>query len=130
MEIKIGTKGRSTGTVTEENTALAAGSGDLKVFATPFMIALMENAAANSITSFLDEGQSSVGTQISVTHEAATPVGMKVWAESQVIAVDGRKVCFNVEAFDEAGKIGGGTHERFIIDTEKFMAAAEAKLDK
>jgi predicted thioesterase len=128
MEIKIGTKGRSTGTVTEENTALAAGSGDLKVFATPFMIALMENAAANSITSFLDEGQSSVGTQISVTHEAATPVGMKVWAESQVIAVDGRKVCFNVEAFDEAGKIGGGTHERFIISSDKFVKRVYEKL--
>lgn len=128
MEIKIGTKGRSTGTVTEENTALAAGSGDLKVFATPFMIALMENAAANSITSFLDEGQSSVGTQISVTHEAATPVGMKVWAESQVIAVDGRKVCFNVEAFDEAGKIGSGTHERFIISSDKFVKRVYEKL--
>ena len=128
MEIKIGTKGRSTGTVTEENTALAAGSGDLKVFATPFMIALMENAAANSITSFLDEGQSSVGTQISVTHEAATPVGMKVWAESEVIAVDGRKVCFNVEAFDEAGKIGGGTHERFIISSDKFVKRVYEKL--
>ena len=128
MEIKIGTKGRSTGTVTEENTALAAGSGDLKVFATPFMIALMENAAANSITSFLDEGQSSVGTQISVTHEAATPVGMKVWAESEVIAVDGRKVCFNVEAFDVAGKIGGGTHERFIISSDKFVKRVYEKL--
>lgn len=128
MEIKIGTKGRSTGTVTEENTALAAGSGDLKVFATPFMIALMENAAANSITSFLDEGQSSVGTLISVTHEAATPVGMKVWAESQVIAVDGRKVCFNVEAFDEAGKIGSGTHERFIISSDKFVKRVYEKL--
>lgn len=128
MEIKIGTKGRSTGTVTEENTALAAGSGDLKVFATPFMIALMENAAANSITSFLDEGQSSVGTQISVTHEAATPVGMEVWAESEVIAVDGRKVCFNVEAFDEAGKIGGGTHERFIISSDKFVKRVYEKL--
>ena len=114
--------------VSEENTALAAGSGDLKVFATPHMVALMENAAANSIKPFLDEGQSSVGTLINVTHEAATPVGMKVWAESEVVAVDGRKVTFKVEAFDEKGRIGAGTHERFIVSSEKFVKKVYDKL--
>lgn len=128
MEIEIGTRGRSEAAVTEENTAIAAGSGDLRVFGTPYMIALMENAAASSIASFLDEGQSSVGTQISATHEAATPVGMKVWAESEVTAVDGRKVSFKVEAFDASGRIGGGTHERFIISSDKFVKRVYDKL--
>lgn len=128
MEIEIGTKGRSDGIVTEENTALAAGSGDLRVFATPHMIALMENAAVSSIARFLEEGQSSVGTLISVTHDAATPVGMKVWAESEVVAVEGRKVTFKLEAFDEAGKIGGGTHERFIISPDRFIQKVYNKL--
>jgi len=128
MEIVIGTKGLSRAAVTESNTALAAGSGNLKVFATPNMIALMENAASNSIIPFLEEGQSSVGTQISVTHDAATPVGMKVWAESEVIAVDGRKVTFRVEAFDETARIGGGTHERFVISSDKFVKRVYEKL--
>lgn len=128
MEIEVGTRGRAEALVSEENTALAAGSGDLKVFATPHMVALMENAAANSIKPFLDEGQSSVGTLINVTHEAATPVGMRVRAESEVIAVEGRKVTFRVEAFDEKGRIGGGIHERFIISSDKFVKKVYDKL--
>ena len=121
MNIEVGTKGSAQSIVSENNTALTMGSGDLLVFATPSMIALIESSAASSIAPFLDEGQSSVGTMIQVTHDAATPVGMKVRAESEVVATEGRKITFKVEAFDEAGKIGGGTHERFIISAEKFM---------
>jgi len=128
MDIEIGTKGRAECIVTEENTALAAGSGNLKVFATPCMIALMEKAASGSIARFLGEEQSSVGTLVNIVHEAATPVGMKVWAESEVVAVDGRKVTFKVEAFDEKGRIGAGTHERFIVSSEKFVKKVYDKL--
>ena len=128
MSIEIGLKGRAETEVNESNTALTMGSGDLRVFATPCMVALMEKSAAGSIAPLLDEGQSSVGTKVEITHDAATPVGMKVWAESEVVAVEGRKVTFKVEAFDEAGKIGGGTHERFIIAAEKFVSKVYDKL--
>ena len=128
MSIEIGIKGRADAEVNESNTALAMGSGDLRVFATPCMVALMEKSAASSIMPLLDEGQSSVGTKVEITHDAATPVGMKVWAESEVIAVEGRKLVFKVEAFDEAGKIGGGTHERFVIAADKFVSKVYDKL--
>ena len=127
MEIAIGTKGHAENTVTQKSTALAMGSGTLEVFATPCMAALMENAAERSIAPFLGEGQSSVGTALSITHERATPVGMKVWAESEVTAADGRRVSFSVEAYDERGLIGRGTHERFIIDSERFLAKCYGK---
>ncbi len=128
MSIETGIKGRAETVVSESNTAITMGSGDLSVFATPGMIALMEKAAAGSIAPLLDEGQSSVGTKVEITHDAATPLGMRVWAESEVIAVEGRKVTFKVEAFDEAGKIGGGTHERFVIAAEKFVSKVYDKL--
>ena len=128
MSIEIGLKGRAETEVSDSNTALKMGSGDLRVFATPCMVALMEKSAAGSIAPLLDEGQSSVGTKVEITHDAATPVGMKVWAESEVVAVEGRKITFKVEAFDEAGKIGGGTHERFIIVAEKFVNKVYEKL--
>lgn len=86
------------------------------------MAALMENTAYNSISKFLDDGQSSVGTSLCITHERATPVGMKVWAESEVTEVIGRKISFKVTAYDERGQIGSGTHERFIISAERFVA--------
>ncbi len=128
MNIKIGIKGRSETLVSENNTAIAAGSGMLPVFATPYMTALMENAAANSIAPYLDGGQSSVGTMLSVTHISATPVGMKAWAESEVTAVEGKKITFRVSAYDEAGPIGEGTHERFIIMSDKFLQKCQSKL--
>ncbi len=125
--ISPGIKGHSETVVSENNTALAAGSGTLKVFATPFMVALMENAAQESIAPYLDEGQSSVGTLLNISHSAATPVGMKVWAESEVTAVDGKKIVFSVTAFDECGQIGSGVHERFIISAERFLEKCYAK---
>jgi fluoroacetyl-CoA thioesterase len=127
MSVVIGMKGRAETQVVPENTAAAVGSGLVPVFATPYMIALMENAAVNAVQSALDPGQGTVGTRLDVTHDAATPVGIKVWAEAEVTAVEGKKLTFSVQAFDEAGPIGGGTHERFIIAVDRFLVKAEAK---
>ena len=130
MSIEIGMKGRAETLVTPDNTAQAAGSGLLPVFATPWMAALMENAAVQAVQGVLSPEEGTVGTRLDVTHDAATPVGMKVWAEAEVTAVEGRKLTFSVSAFDEAGKSGGGTHQRFVIQPEKFLARAQAKLNK
>lgn len=127
MEIKIGTKGYKEDFVRKENTAAAIGSGAVEVFATPAMIALMENAALDAIAPFLEEDQSSVGTNISTSHLAASPLGIKVWATAEVIEVDRRRIVFAVKAFDENEMIGEGTHERFVIQTDKFLAKAKSK---
>ena len=127
MSLTVGSKGRAEALVTEANTAAAVGSGLVPVFATPYMVALMENAAVNAVQAGLEAGQGTVGTRLEVTHDAATPVGMKVWAEAELTAVEGKKLTFTVRAFDEAGPIGGGTHERFIITVDRFLAKAEAK---
>ena len=125
--VEIGIKGREEATVTKANVATNVGSGKVQVFSTPMMIALMEKAAALSIEPVLEPGQSSVGTRINVSHCAATPMGMHVWAETEVIEIDRRRVTFSVKAYDERGLIGEGTHDRFIIDVEKFIAKAESK---
>ena len=130
MSVEIGRKGRAETVVTQHNTAQAAGSGLVPVFATPWMIALMENAAVQAVQGALAPDEGTVGTRLDVTHDAATPIGMKVWAEAEVTAVEGRKIVFAVSAYDEAGKIGGGAHERFVIKPEKFLARAQAKLEK
>ena len=91
------------------------------------MIALMENAAVNAVQGALEQGQGTVGTRLDVTHDAATPIGMKVWAEAEVTAVDRKKITLSVKAYDETGPIGGGVHERFVIDTDRFLSRAEAK---
>ncbi len=127
MSLTVGNKGRAETVVTANNTAAAVGSGLVPVFATPYMIALMENAAVNAVQAQLEEGQGTVGTRLEVTHDAATPVGMKVWAQAELTAVEGKKLTFSVQAFDEAGAIGGGIHERYIIAVERFLAKAEAK---
>ncbi len=125
--LEIGLKGKSETHVTGENTANSVASGSLDVFATPMMVALMESAAINALE--LPSDQSSVGTYLEVQHSAATPVGMKVWAEAELIAIDGRKLTFQIEAFDEKEKIGQARHERFIVFSDKFMVKANAKLD-
>ena len=130
MSITIGLKGRSETVVTEHNTADAVGSGLVPVFATPYMIALMENAASTSLLPYLAADEGTVGTHLDVAHTSATPIGMKVWADAVVTAVDGKKITFEVSAFDEAGEIGRGTHERFIIRPEKFLAKAPGKLTR
>ena len=125
--VELGIKGRQETTVTTANVATNVGSGKVKVFSTPMMISLMEKAALLSIEPFLEEGQSSVGTHINVSHCSATPMGMQVWVETEVIEIDRRRVTFSVKAYDERGLIGEGTHERFIIDIEKFQSKADSK---
>lgn len=125
--IELGIKGRQETTVTAANIATNVGSGKVKVFATPMMISLIEKAAVLSIEPYLEPGQSSVGTHINVGHCSATPIGMTVWAETEVTEIDRRRVTFSVKVYDERGLIGEGTHERFIIDIEKFQAKAESK---
>lgn len=127
MSIPVGAKGISENVVTDELTAAAIGSGSVRVFATPYMIAMMELASCNALAPYYEEGQSSVGTKLNVSHDAATPVGMKVRAEAEVVEVDRRRIVLNVTAYDEAGVIGKGTHERFLIDAAKFIAKAEGK---
>lgn len=113
--------------VTEANTAATIGSGKVRVFATPMMIALIEKTAVLSVEPFLMDGQSTVGTRIEVSHLSATPIGMKVLAETEVTQVDRRRIVFSVKAYDEKGLIGEGTHERFVIDLESFQYKANQK---
>ena len=127
MSIEIGMKGRAEAVVTPENTAQAVGSGLVPVFATPHMIALMENAAVRAVQAALAPDEGTVGTRLDVTHDAATPIGMKVWAEAEVTAVEGRKLTFAVAAYDEREQIGKGVHERFVIKPDKFLARVQAK---
>ena len=125
--LSIGLKGLVETLVTEENTAAAMGSGLLPVFATPAMLALMEKAAADSVQPFLPEGQGTVGTRLEVSHLAATPIGLSVRAESELIAIDRRKLRFSVRAWAGDELIGEGEHERFIIDNARFLEKALAK---
>ena len=129
--ILIGTKCQLEQTVTKELTAAAIGSGALPVFGTPFMAAMMENAAMTCLQNFLEEGQGSVGTHLNISHDAPTPIGMKVWAEAEIVSVseNGKMVDFAVKAWDEKGPIGVGTHTRAIIKNDKFLAKCNAKLD-
>lgn len=125
--LAIGIRGRQETIVSDELLASNVGSGLVKVYATAMMIALMEKSAVLSVQSFLDEGQGTVGTRVDVSHVSATPLGMKVYAETELIAVEGRKLTFEVKAFDERGLIGEGRHERFIIDNARFQSKADNK---
>ena len=129
MSVTVGLKGRAETLVTQSNTATAACSGALPVFGTPFLCALMEEAAWKSIAPHLEPGQSTVGTRLDISHDSATPVGMKVWAESEVTQVDGKRIVLKVAAYDEKGLIGQGVHERFIITNDRFLAKAGRKLE-
>ncbi|MFA6808519.1 MAG: thioesterase family protein [Eubacteriales bacterium] len=127
MSVQIGVKGKVEAMVNDTNTAKTVGSGSLDVLATPIMVAMMEEAAVKALV--LPEDQTSVGIYLDVKHLAATPLGMKVWAEAEVIEIDGRKLTYKVRAFDEKEKIGEGRHERFIVNSEKFMFRTVSKLD-
>ncbi|MFO7879435.1 MAG: thioesterase family protein [Bacteroidota bacterium] len=116
-----GITGKLAKVVSKEETAAAYGSGLVEVFATPAMVALMENTCLESVEAKLPDTHSTVGMKISVSHEKATPVGMQVTCESVLVEVDRKRLVFKVEARDEEGIIGRGTHERFVIDKEKFM---------
>ena len=124
MEMVIGTKHEVEIAVTSEVTAAKMKSGSLEVLATPCMVALMEQAASELCDKFVDEGISTVGTALNISHLAPTPVGGKVKAVATLTAFDGRKASFDVEAYDDAGLIGKGTHERFTIKIESFMKKA------
>ena len=124
-ELTVGLKGRAEKIVDHTNTAKTMGSGSLDVFATPALVALMEEAAVKALE--LEEGQTSVGVSLDIKHTAATPVGMKVWAVAELIEVDRRRLVFQVEAFDVKEQIGSGRHERFLIDVDKFMQKTLSK---
>lgn len=125
--LQPGIKGRKSVTVSEANTAKTMGSGTLDVFATPAMIALIEQAAYTSVASELEPGWGSVGTALNVQHLSATPVGMTVTAETELVEVDRRRLVFSAQVFDETGLVGQGTHERFLVENEKFQSKANAK---
>ncbi|MBC5628850.1 thioesterase family protein [Clostridium sp. NSJ-6] len=125
--IEVGIVGQAKDKVNENNIAKTLRSGELNVYATPSMVALMEEAAYKSIQGKLEEGKGSVGTLMNIKHLSSTPIGMEVTAKSEVIEVDRRRIVFKVEAFDERGKIGEGTHERFIIDNEMFQMKTDNK---
>ena len=126
--VEIGIKGRQEEIVTEDLTASHIGSGSVRVFATPMMIALVERTSRMGVMPYLEDGQETVGTKVDVTHVSSTPVGLKVWCESEVVDIDRRRIVFKVAAYDEKGLIGEGTHERFVIDVAKFRAKTEEKI--
>lgn len=127
LDLRLGIQGEKTEIVSESNTAIQYGSGNLPVYATPAMVGLMEGAAAASVEPELLKGMSTVGISLTIQHLAATPLGMNVRAVSELIDVNGKKLRFNVTAFDEKEKIGEGTHERFIVSADKFLQKAQAK---
>ena len=128
MEIAIGMTGSVSAVVEREDTAYEVGSGSLLVYATPCMVALMEGAACEAIAPALKEEKTSVGTELNILHISATPVGLEVRAEAEVTEVDGNTITFRVTAYDEAGKIGEGTHKRVVITSQRFLDKAYSKL--
>ncbi len=126
-QLQVGMTFEVEKTVEEADTAAKFGSGGVYVFATPMMIGIMENAAMHCVGGALEEGLSTVGIHLDVKHLAATPMGMKVRAVAELIQVDGKKLRFKVQAFDEKQLIGEGTHDRFVINVDKFMAKLESK---
>lgn len=127
MELTVGLKAKVEKIVTEDDTAQKFGSGEVRVFATPMMIGLMENAALKAVDPHLPKGYATVGTHLDVKHLAATPVGMSVYAEAELIEVKGKKLVFNVAAYDAMDKIGEGRHTRYIIELDTFIQSAMNK---
>lgn len=126
-DMTIGFTASAETTATADKLAVSVGSGSLKVFATPMMAALMEEAACNAVAPFLEDGETTVGTQLCIDHISATPQEMKVTAEAEITAVSGREISLNVRAFDEVGEIGSGTHKRFVVFAEKFQSKTDQK---
>jgi fluoroacetyl-CoA thioesterase len=127
-ELCVGMVGEASEFVSEQLTAASVRSGLVSAYATPSMIALMENASVAAIQKSLSKGQTSVGVEVNVKHLAATPVGVRVRARAEVIALEGRRVVFKVEAWDPREKIGEGTHTRVIVDAARFKDKVEQKL--
>ena len=128
MEIVVGMKGEASTLVEREDTAAEVGSGSLLVYATPCMVALMEGAACEAIAQAMGQDRTSVGISLNIEHLSATPVGLEVRAEAEVTAVEGKIITFTLTAYDEAGKIGEGTHKRCVVSSQKFLDKAYAKL--
>lgn len=128
MEITVGLTGEVSSLVEREDTALEVGSGSLRVYATPCMAALMEGAACEALEGLLSEDKTTVGIELNISHLSATPVGMEVRAVAEVTAVDGKIITFALTAFDEAGKIGEGTHKRAIVSAQRFLDKTYEKL--
>ncbi|RBP38479.1 thioesterase family protein [Garciella nitratireducens] len=130
FNLKEGLKAKAEMTVTDKDTALSFGSGEVKVFATPVMIGLMENASLKAVDKLLPQGHATVGTYLEVRHLSATPVGMKVTAQAELVKIEGRTLIFQVEVYDEVEKIGEGIHHRFIVPLENFIEKCNDKLKK
>lgn len=128
MEITVGMKGEAASFVEREDTALEVGSGSLMVYATPCMVALMEGAACEAIADAMPDTKTTVGTELNIKHLSATPVGLDVRAEAEVTSVEGNTITFQVIAYDEAGKIGEGTHKRVVVSSQRFLDKAYDKL--
>ena len=120
--MEVGLKFESTVVVSPSNTAAIMGSGDMDVFATPAMVALMENAAMLAVAAHLPEGSATVGTQMNTSHIKASPLGATITASAELTEVEGRKLTFAVKAWDEKGTIGEGVHTRFVVDRERFLS--------
>ena len=127
-KLKRGLKGTSELVVSEEHTAPRVGSGRVHVLATPVMINMIEAAALAAIEHLLPEGYQSLGTRLDIRHFAATPVGMRVRAEVEVEKVDGRTVNFRVSVSDEKEPIGDGTHERMVVNVQRFDVRVQDKV--
>lgn len=125
--LTIGASGQAMAEVTSANTAERFGNAGAAVFATPMLVALMEQAAIDAIRPYLEAGQGTVGTKVEISHLAATPVGMTVRATAKLAEIAGKKLTFMVEAHDDREKVGEGRHERYIIDTAKFLSKIAAK---
>lgn len=126
-ELTIGLNAEINHIVTETDTAAKWGSGLVPVFGTPSLVGLMEAGAVKALEGYLPEGQTTVGGHIDVRHLAATPVGMQVRVRAELTSIDGKKLTFQIEAWDEVEKIGEALHERFVIDKEKFVTRTQAK---
>ncbi len=126
-KLTVGIKHKSEIIVSKKHLASTLGSGGIDVFATPMMITLMEGTALHAVQPLLEDGQTTVGTLVNITHLAATPLGMKAWAEAELIEIDRRRLVFEVRAYDERGLIGEGCHERFIINEKNFLEKINAK---
>lgn len=128
MELEIGLKGKVVSAVEREDTALEVGSGSLLVYATPCMVALMEGAACEAIANAVPEGKTTVGIELNISHVSATPVGLEVYAEAELTAVDKNILSFKISAYDESGLIGEGTHKRAMVTAQKFLEKTYEKL--
>ena len=127
LKLTIGMKAAKAEKVTNDNTAMKYGSGGIQVYATPAMVGLMEGACLIAVDPHLPEGMATVGIDLNIKHLAATPLGMTVRAEAELTEIEGKKLVFKVQAFDDKELIGTGTHQRFIIDMKKFLQKVEEK---